>query len=141
MNVYPSQTMLTTLYTPFTLEIEALVLDASGVSNVTLYVNDTEYALVNTFGVWYTSIDLGEATYTMNLVAVDIYGTQSVYDLGTVRPDEDKIIVTSEDPTSTDDPEPTIPEPEMEIDSTAVIMGFTLLTIIGSSVLSWRRKE
>jgi hypothetical protein len=141
MNVYPSQTMLAGLHTPFTLDIEALVMDGSGVANVTLYVNDTEYALVNTFGVWYTSIDLNDSTYTMSLLAVDIYGTQSVYDLGTVTPQENKIPETSEDPTSTDDPGPTIPEPEVEIDSTIVIMGFTLLTIIGSSVLSWRRKD
>jgi hypothetical protein len=97
--------------------------------------------LVNTFGVWYTSVDLGEATYIMSLVAVDTYGTQSVYDLGTVIPQENKIPQTSEDPTSTDDPGPTIPEPEVEIDSTIVIMGLTLMTIIGSSVLSWRRKD
>jgi hypothetical protein len=116
-------------------------MDASDVSNVTLYVNDTEYALVNTFGVWYTSVDLSEETYQLSLVAVDIYGTQTVYDLGEVRPDDNKVVVSTEDPTSTDDPGPTIPEPEVGIDSTVVIMGFTLLTIIGSSVLSWRRKD
>ena len=141
VNVYPTQSMLAGLHTPFTLELEALVMDASGVDNVTLYVNGTEYPLANTFGVWYTSVDLSDATYTMSIVAVDIYGSETVYDLGTVTPQEtDKLDRPGETDNSTDSG-PSIPDVKPEIDSTAIIMGLTLLTIIGTSVINWKRKE
>jgi hypothetical protein len=139
-SVYPSIAMLDTLNTPFTLELEAVVNDASGVDTVVLYLNDMPYTLTNDFGVWHVSVELESNTYTLRLVATDIYGTETEYILGTVEP-ENNDPSTSEPPPSGGSNSPETPKNNIGIDPVVGLAVVTIITIIGSAFMSWKKKD
>jgi hypothetical protein len=138
--VYPSTTMLVGFNTPFLLEVEAVVTDASGVDTVILYLNSTPYALTNDFGIWHTSVELSEDTYLLKLIATDIYGTETIYTLGEVTPQEKTPPTTDPPTTSTSDPDE-IPENNTEIDPTVGLAALTIITVLGSVILNWRKRS
>ncbi|MCP8322787.1 MAG: Ig-like domain repeat protein [Candidatus Methylarchaceae archaeon HK02M2] len=137
--VYPDKTMLAEYHTPFTLEMETIVKDASGVSTVILHVNSTEYPLINSFGVWNTQIDLTSGTHTLKLVATDIYGSETVYILGEVILYE--IITSDPGSASTFPPNPSqTPEKESSIEPTVGLIVLAVAVVTSGLFVYWRKK-
>lgn len=137
--IYPDKAMLAEYHTPFTLEMETIVKDASGVSTVILHVNSTQYPLTNSFGVWNTQIDLTSGTHTLKLVATDIYGTETVYILGEVILYE--IITSDPESASTFPPNPSqTPEKESSIEPTVGLIVLAVAVVTSGLFVYWRKK-
>ncbi|MFX0064788.1 MAG: hypothetical protein ACFFC7_21650, partial [Candidatus Hermodarchaeota archaeon] len=137
--IYPDKAMLAEYHTPFTLEMETIVKDASGVSTVILYVNSTQYPLTNSFGVWNTQINLSSGTHTLKLVATDIYGTETVYILGEVVLYE--IITSDPESVSTFPPNPSqTPEKESSIEPTVGLIVLAVAVVSSGLFVYWRKK-
>lgn len=138
-SVYPTPGTLITMHTPTTLNVETIVIDASGIQSVVLWLNDSVVPLLKNTGVWSTTIALQEASYTLKLVATDIYGAETIYNLGDIRP-EDKL-------PPPDEPEPsstsiTSQTPKNQ-DDIAITLGMTFLTVgtvVGSVFVSRIKK-
>jgi hypothetical protein len=138
-SIYPSPAQLVTHNTPFTLELETIVTDASGVKSVVLYTNDAAYPLNSNVDLWYASVMLQSGTYSLRLVATDIYGTETTYNLGELTLQE---IITSPSepkPSSPSNPEKT-PQNDLITESTVGLALITILTISVSAFMVWRKK-
>jgi hypothetical protein len=138
-SIYPTTDVLATMRTPLTLDLEAIITDASGISSVILYVNNTEYALDNYFAVWFTSIELERGNYTLTLVATDIYGAETIYILGEITAEKTTTTTTEEPPkTSTKTTENEITT--TDIIAAVTMVGATVATIAGAVLVKWKNK-
>ncbi|MFX0206519.1 MAG: Ig-like domain-containing protein, partial [Candidatus Hodarchaeota archaeon] len=86
ISIFPSSNILSELHSPLLLEVETIVTDPSGINSVVLHVNSTDYPLTYANGVWRTSLDLPNGTYSLWLTATDVYNIRSNYELGQITP-------------------------------------------------------
>jgi hypothetical protein len=139
-SVYPSSSQIINYRTPLTLELEALVTDASGVNDVILYLNDTAYSLTGNNDHWYTTLLIPYGTYTLRLVATDKYGTETVYLLGEITPQEIITSTSEPKPSSPSNPKDS-PQNDRITEYTIGIVVFTLVTIVISVFMVWKKKS
>jgi hypothetical protein len=138
--VYPDAAMIAEFRNPFTLELEALVTDASGINSVVLYADSAAYPLINSFDVWNTNVDFNEGTYTLKLVATDYYGTETIYELGEMTIQKISSSVSEPIPVPSSNPPQTS---KNENDSIEPAVGMIILVVVavsGGLIVYWRKK-
>ncbi len=140
LNVYPSTTTVANLNTPVLLEVETIVTDPSGIATVTLYSNSTEYPLDFTNNLWSTKLELSEATYSLWLIASDIYGIESRYELGQINPSSNDITSSNNSGNHSENSSSTT-DNNLSPLLLAGMLGLSLTVIFGSYILNWRRKN
>jgi hypothetical protein len=138
-SIYPNAETLATMYTPLDLNFETIVSDASGVASVILYVNDTEYLLSNNFDLWYTTISLEKGNYTLSLIATDIYGAETTYNLGEITAKEETTTTTNE-PTKTPKESSDTTQTTTDLVTTVGMIGISLVTLTGTVLVKWKKR-
>jgi hypothetical protein len=138
-SIYPNIEYLTTMYTPLELNLESIVTDASGVDNVILYVNSTEYALDNNLNLWYTTVYLERGNYTLTLIATDIYGAETTYNLGELTAKE-ITTTTSQEPTDTPTETSENTQTTTDLITTVSMVGVSLVTLVSTVIVKWKKR-
>ncbi len=140
LNVYPSTTLLAELHSPLLFEVETLVSDPSGIASVTLYSNSTQYPLTLTDDLWSTSLELSNATYTLWLIATDIHGIDSRFELGQITPSLDETSIPNNgEPGSEESSSHAKNNPSPFLLLGVLSTSFVLL--IGNFLLKWRKRN
>ncbi|MFX1514029.1 MAG: Ig-like domain-containing protein, partial [Promethearchaeota archaeon] len=140
ISVYPSDTILNEMRSPVLLEVEAIVADPSGISQIILHTNSTGYPLTFTNGMWCTSLELSNATYSLWLTAIDIYGVESRYELGQITPFLNKTAIANDEGDGTRN----IQSVKEDSASPFLMLGvltLSLTVLIGNFISKWRRRN